>query len=129
MVRFTAAFSATYDIEYRFEDIDPSTGGDGVDWFVAKGASTLASGTVKNASTGLLSLQAVQLAVGDDVNFVVSPKGTAFYDSTGLKATVTPRIETVVPSVGSWALLGLALALAGLAYARTRNRPGTTAHE
>ena len=28
VVQFTAAFSATYDLEYRFEDIDPSTSGE-----------------------------------------------------------------------------------------------------
>ena len=120
VVRFTAAAGATYDIEYRFEDIDPSTGGDGIDWFVTKGASTLASGVVKNTSTGLLSLQAVQLDVGDDINFIISPKGTAFYDSTGLQATLTQTAETAVPGLSHLALIGLAAALAGLTLVRRR---------
>ena len=93
---------------------------------MAKGASTLANGTIKNASTGLVSLQGVQLSVGEDINFIVSPKGSAVYDSTGLQATATPSVEANVPSLSWWTLIGLALVLAGLGYLGLRRRTASS---
>ena len=121
VVQFTAPTTATFDIQYRFEDIDPSTNGDGVDWYVAKNASTLGSGTVKNSSTGVVSLTGVLLSTGDDINFIISPKGTAFWDSTGLQATIT-QSSTTVPIAPWWSLVLIA-ALAG-AYVAKRTRHG-----
>ena len=98
VVQFTAPTAGLYDIAFSFKDIDTSPSGDGVDWFVDKGTANLASGTVKNSSTGALSVLGVPLAVGDEINFIVAPKATAVFDSTALKATVTLQGHTPTPT-------------------------------
>ena len=117
VIRFTVPTTATYDVQFRFEDIDPSTGGDGVDWYVMRNTSTLASGMVKNSSTGLVNLLSLTLSAGDDINFIISPKVTAFWDSTGLQASVTQRVEANVP-IAPWWTLAMLAALAGAYVAR-----------
>jgi Big-like domain-containing protein/Calx-beta domain-containing protein/hemolysin type calcium-binding protein len=70
-------------------DIDAG-GGDGVQWLVAKGSSSVASGSIANGGAqefpaGLT----VPVAVGDVLYFGVHPGGGDDYDSTELDVTLT----------------------------------------
>jgi hypothetical protein len=109
VVQFTAPLAGSFSISLSFDDIDADNGGDGIDWFVDTGTENLAAGTIKNSSSGPVSLSGVQSVPGENINFGISPKGSAFFDSTSLKATLTLEPEPV-PSV-TWLGMGTLLAL------------------
>ena len=99
VVSFTAPVDGTYDIDYEFTHIDGFSSGNGVHWYVDKGAAPLAGADLPDLpgvnGTGPLNLN-LPLTAGDVINFIVDPKGSNFFDSTALKAeiTVTPSAPT-----------------------------------
>ena len=74
--------------------------GDGIDWSVDKGASTLASGVIPNgggesfaSGAGAAKLGHISVSVGTFLYFVVGPgpNGDHGCDSTGLEVTITAK--------------------------------------
>lgn len=111
VVSWLAPSDGSADLAFEFTDLD-TAGGDGVEWAVDLGDSSgnLASGTLFSTTTGLLTINDVQVKAGDRINFVVSPGdlGRHEFDSTGFTATVE---HTPVPEPASWLLLTIALPL------------------
>ncbi|MEE8169530.1 MAG: hypothetical protein V3T70_03190 [Phycisphaerae bacterium] len=84
------------DLSFTLTDLD-RFGGNGVDWFIDLGdaagnlaAGTLHSTTLPLATTGLQTINDVNLIAGDRISFIVGPGagGSHIFDSTGLTATI-----------------------------------------
>lgn len=108
-----------FDINFSFTDRDPN-GGNGINWYVDKNATDLASGGVfapSNPSSGLLSLNNVFVPAGARINFIVDPNGDFFFDSTGITATITSA-AAATPDTGSTLelLLGAFIAMLGIRF-------------
>ena len=82
-------------------------GGSGVTFeLFVDGSSLLSSTLAFNDTVGVAFNETVTVSVESTVDFVVGPNGFDAYDSTGLKATITPEPATLsLLAIGGMALL------------------------
>jgi len=120
LVQWTAPSASRYSYagSFALQDIYPN----GVIGEVYKNNAQLYSGLLTgpgasypNAGQTELFSGAVSLSAGDKLTFAVNNAGNYYFDSTGLKATIT-----AVPEPSSWALL--LTGFAGLALAARRRK-------
>lgn len=97
VVQWTAPITDQYTVRYRFKDLD-NGGGNGINWFVDKGGSTVASGSIANGGdTGEAFAGPIQMNMGESLNFVVDRNGSYSWDATRVQATITGGL---VPPAG-----------------------------
>ena len=95
VVGWQSPIDATVSVTGTIRDRD-ANGGDGVLWYIDKGSSNLASGSLANGGsqgfrdgTGGGSLASIVVSQGEFLYFVVHPKGNWGCDSTQLDVSIS----------------------------------------
>lgn len=99
MFAWESPIAGTVTIEGGFTDAD-CAGGNGVAWFVDKGATDLASGVIGNCgSQSIPSGLTASVTVGDYLFFIVDPNGATLnqFDMTELDVTILA--DTTPPTI------------------------------
>jgi len=96
VVRWTSPFSGNIKISGRFSDITSNMWcGDGVNWHIAKGNNTLASGALNFTTTpdGKVFSLSTNVNSGTNINFIVDagPNGDSTCDATELDLLITQQ--------------------------------------
>jgi hypothetical protein len=91
VVGWRSPINGSVDVTGSFYDLD-ANGGDGVDWFIDRGAMTIASGAIANGGSQQFQsgVNGVSVNYGDFLYFIVGPNGSYDNDSTGLDLTIIP---------------------------------------
>lgn len=89
IVGWRSPISGKIDVEGSFIDFDGSCG-NGVQWFINEGNTTLRSGALVNGGKGGFHLANVKVHQGEALYFIVDPdNGESGCDTTGLHLTIT----------------------------------------
>ncbi|BAP56859.1 hypothetical protein THII_2562 [Thioploca ingrica] len=90
IIRWKSPINGNINIMGRIADVD-SACGNGINWFVDKGNSTLMSGTLANGNNGATILQQnIPVSIGTYLYFIVSPKNNDnLCDTTYLDIIIT----------------------------------------
>lgn len=89
-VRWRSPITGTINISGRFSDMD-TVCGDGIGWFIDRGAYTLAKGVLGNGEGGTFLLQKVPVQKYQNLYFVVTANGNNCADSTALDLLITSQ--------------------------------------
>jgi uncharacterized repeat protein (TIGR01451 family) len=88
MYAWQSPITGTVAISGGVSDVDCG-GGNGVNWYVAKGATDIDSGSVFCSSTSFTPGLTTSVSAGEFLYFIVDPNGEFQYDSTQIDVTLT----------------------------------------
>jgi Tol biopolymer transport system component len=99
VVRWTAPFDGRYHIIARWLDLERS-GGNGVSCHIVRNGVSLFTQEIDNGGAADSPLVALDLQLGESIDFVVGARGDATSDATGFNAVLSVAPSVVINSPG-----------------------------